>query len=79
MSRGAIEQAEWRKRNAIRAVNDALVELRVANRLLSEAKGFPAGGLHSAGRVASDPAGASVPVLAGSAGQPLVFPPEWSR
>jgi hypothetical protein len=95
VSRGDIEQAEWRRSNAVRAVRDALVELRVADRLLREAKGFPAGGLHSAGRVASDPAGGSVPLPAGSAGPaadtlsvvagpaerpvPLVWPPEWQR
>lgn len=34
----ALDLALARKRNAVRAVSDALVELRVANRLLAEAR-----------------------------------------
>lgn len=92
MTAGAISQAQWRRRNAVQAVNDALVELRVADRLLREAKGLPIGDAVTSSRVASDPAGATVPVPAGSAVpafemlpppqtrlEQLVWPPEWSR
>ena len=67
MTAGAISQAKWRKRNAVRAVNDALIELRVADRLLREAQGLPIDDALTSSRVASDPAGVQVPALAGSA------------
>jgi hypothetical protein len=82
---GELALAKWRKQNAVRAVNDALVELRVANRLLREVEGLPTGDALTSPGVASDPAGAPVPVPAGSAGRPFtrlelsVFPPEWAR
>lgn len=64
----------------MQAVNDALIELRVADRLLREAQGLPIGDTSMSSRVASDPAGVQVPALAGSADStPLVWPPEWQR
>ena len=89
---GDIEQAKWRRRNALRAVSDALVELRVADRLLREAKGLPTGDAGTSPGVASDPAEVMVPAPAGSAdsatvaqgwvfsfGGELVWPPEFQR
>lgn len=73
-----MELAQVRVANAVQGVKDALVELRVAVRLMEECLGSCLHPLTDAGRVAAGPA--EVPSLA-SAGPDvaLVFPPEWQR
>lgn len=78
MEMGEAELAQIRVANAVQGVKDALVELRVAVRLMEECFGSCPRQLTGAGRVAAGPA--EVLSLA-SAGpdDALVFPPEWQR
>lgn len=76
----ALAAARWRKRCAVQAANDALTELRVANRLLAKAEGRPlrprrrteqnlsSGGSHAA---PSTLAAADLPPAAAPSDQPV--------
>jgi hypothetical protein len=72
-----LDLARYRKANAVRAVNDALTELLVADRRLQELLGSQARADQDARRVADGPAGFSPVSPAGPEGG--AWPPEWAR
>jgi hypothetical protein len=72
----ALDQARWRKANAVRAVNDALTELLVADRKLHELLGSPARAPLAQRRGADGPAGFATRPAGPEA---LAWPPEWAR